>query len=522
MEDGAWRRVARESDLAEGVPTLFAVGEEKVMLVRREGKVFAVGHECPHYQEPLEEGVLFGHEIVCLRHHARLDVSTGKLVAPPAMNDLPVYPVRVEGGEVWIGQGEKPRFPKPTGSDPRTFLIVGAGAAGNAAAETLRREGFAGRIVMITAEEERPYDRPELSKGFITGKTKPEWVPLRGPKFYANQGIELATGRMVTFLDPRKKTVGCEGGEIFPFDKALLATGGASRALAIPGAKSDCCFRLRSLADARALSEAAGRAKSVAIIGAGFIGMELASSFRDRGLAVTVVAPEALPLARLFGERVAAHLKTLHERKGVIMHMGKTPTQISGDPGDKTVVLADGSRIRASFVVFGLGIQPAVDYLAGTGLVEGGAVPVNARLETRAPDILAAGDIALVTDDTGEARRIEHWTVAERQGQHAARSMLGRAGSYAEVPFFWTRQAGIRLNYVGYAREFDNVVFRGSVEEGKFLAGYYAKGRLRAACSIGRGRELLAVEHLLRLGAPPAAERLSEESFDLMAAAVSL
>ena len=196
MDETGWTRVARLSDLAEKVPVAVAAGEETVLLVRLSGAVYAVGHKCPHYEEKLEKGALFGNQIICKSHFARMDVTTGRVIAPPAYNDLPVYPVKVEGGEVWLGPVQKPKFPKPAaalGSDPRTFLIVGAGAAGNMAAETLRREGFAGRIVMITAETERPYDRPNLSKDFITGKAGEDFLPLHGSKFYPAQGIELLT-----------------------------------------------------------------------------------------------------------------------------------------------------------------------------------------------------------------------------------------------------------------------------------------------------------------------------------------
>ncbi|MGA2379431.1 MAG: Rieske 2Fe-2S domain-containing protein, partial [Spirochaetia bacterium] len=204
MDETGWTRVAKESDLAEKALVVVAVGEEKVLLVRLQGTVHAVGHECPHYQEKLENGALFGTQIVCKSHFARMDLTTGRVIAPPAFNDLPVYPVKVEKGEVWVGPVVKPRFPKPAaalGSDARVFLIVGAGAAGNTAAETLRRQGFAGRVVMITGESERPYDRPNLSKDFITGKAGEEWLPLRGPKFYSAQEIELLTGRKVVTLD---------------------------------------------------------------------------------------------------------------------------------------------------------------------------------------------------------------------------------------------------------------------------------------------------------------------------------
>jgi len=522
MVETGWTRVAKESDLTDYALVVAAVGDEKILLVRIQGNVYAVGHECPHYQEKLEHGALFGTQIICKSHFARMDVTTGRVIAAPAFNDLPVYPVKVEHGEVWVGPVVKPRFPKPAaalGSDPRVFVIVGAGAAGNTAAETLRRQGFAGRICMITGESERPYDRPNLSKDFITGKAGEEWLPLRGPKFYPAQGIELLTGRRVVSLDTQKKAVTLEGGETIGFDKALLATGGTPRKLPIPGAEGSGCFMLRSTVDARAIVAAASQWKSVVLIGAGFIGLELAGSLRDRGLEVTVVAPEALPLAHILGDRVGAYMKSLHESRAVRLLMGRTPARIEGAGGEKTVVLSDGARLSAGFVVIGLGILPAVEYLSGTGLVEEGAVPVDEGMRTRAPDIFAAGDIAALPDAEWERRRVEHWVAAQRQGQRAALVMLDHDPGPMEVDFFWTKQAGASLKYVGHARKFDQTVYRGVVEEGKFLAGYFRKGVLKAAATIGMALDLVAVERLMRFGAAPSAAQLGDQAFDLMAAA---
>jgi apoptosis-inducing factor 3 len=516
MAESGWTDVCPEGDLTEGVPRLVSIGEEGIYLVRLDGAIYAVGHECTHYQGKLEDGVLIGSQVVCPSHNARFDVKTGRVLIPPAFNDLPVHPVRVEAGRVLLGAAVKPKFPKPEGADGRTFLIVGAGAAGSMAAETLRREGFAGRIILLTAEDERPYDRPNLSKDFITGKAKPEWMPLRSAKFYENQKIELRMGSRVTSLDPRRKTAVLQDGTSISFDAALLATGGVPRKLPIPGAGADCCLALRTWADARAIAAAAEKAGSAAVIGAGFLGLELASSLRDKGMEVHVIAPEALPLSHVLGERIAAFLKARHEAKGVTFHLGKTPTQLTGQPGAKTMVLSDGTRLSVDFVVYGLGIEPSVDYLAGTDLVSGGGVPVNRRLETRYPGVFAAGDIALVPDSTGEAHRIEHWSVAQRQGQHAARAMLGAAGEYAQVPYFWTKQAGASVKYVGHAREWDRIVYRGDVESGKFTAGFYRRGVLKAAAGGGKSRDIMILEEVLRLGHSPSPEEFADQKTDFM------
>jgi len=516
MGDEGWRNVCRLEDLREGSPVLVKAGDDEVCVVLLEGSVHAVGNKCSHYECPINEGLLLGHVVTCKCHDARFDLRTGKVLSPPALNDLPVYPVRVSDGEVLVGPVEKPRFPKPEGTDPRTFLIVGGGAAGNAAAETLRREGFAGRIVMATAEADLPYDRPNLSKEFMSGDAKPEWMPLRSAKFYANQRIEVLSETRVASIDAGKKSVVLSTGQTLSYDKALLATGGAPRKLPVPGGDGEGCFQLRSFADARLISEAAGAARKAVLIGAGFIGMELASSLRKRGLEVTVVSPESLPLAGLLGDRVASILRTRHEKDGVTFASGVSVVQISGRQGSKTITLSDGRRLEADFIVRGIGVQPVVDYLQGTGIVENGAVPVNPQLRTKHADLFAAGDIAVVPDTrSGAGIRIEHWVVAERQGQHAARSMLGSDAPYIEVPFFWTRQTGASLKYVGFARQWDEVAVRGDAEKGKFLAGYYSGGKLLAAATMGLSNELTAVKVMMERNTPLPPARLADESVDL-------
>jgi NADPH-dependent 2,4-dienoyl-CoA reductase/sulfur reductase-like enzyme len=249
--------------------------------------------------------------------------------------------------------------------------------------------------------------------------------------------------------------------------------------------------------------------------------MELASSLIERGIGVTVVAPDPLPFARIVGERVALLLKNRHETAGVSFRLGRTPTRIIGGKGAKKVVLSDGTSLEADFAVLGIGVQPAVEYLTGTDLVQVGGVPVDGRLATSHPDIFAAGDIAIVPGADGEPERIEHWVVAERQGRHAARSMLGAAVAYDECPFFWTRQAGISLKCVGVTRGFDEIVYRGEVESGLFLAGYFRRGKLRAAVTAGMVRECIAAERVIRVGAPVTPRQFADEGCDLRAASAT-
>jgi len=499
MTDPQWREIAGESNLTEGVPLTLKTGEEEILLARIRGRIYACGPKCNHYGAPLSDGVLSDRIITCPWHSARFNVTNGKLDAAPALDDLPCYPVKVENGRVFVGIAARPAIPRPSGEDHRTFAIIGAGAAGNAAAEMLRREGFAGRILLVTAEEDGPYDRPNLSKEFLAGKAPAEWIPLRSKEFYSDHGIELLTNHRVTELNPVDRTITFENGKRVGFDRALLATGGTPRNLAIPGADLNGVFVLRSLADARALLAALKEAESAVVLGAGFIGMEVAASLREQNLEVHVVAPEKTPMEKVFGDRIGKWIQGLHERNGVHFHLETTAKEIQGDKRVQKVVLTDGTQIKADLVVVGVGVVPAIRYLQGTGLVASGAVPVDDRLETKVEGIFAAGDIALVPDGrTGELQRVEHWWVAENQGRHAARAMLGREEMYDETPFFWTRQCGKSIQYCGFAPRFDRIDYEGAVEDGKFLARYYADEDLKAAAAVGRPKEIIAIARELR------------------------
>lgn len=517
MPKERWTPVARVEDLAEGVPVSVEIGEKKVLLVRLKDGIHACSNKCTHYGAPLDEGLLVGHEVTCPWHNARFDVRTGGMTSPPALDGLGCYPVKVEDGQVYLGRVAKPEPARAAAADNRTFVIIGAGAAGNAAAETLRKEGFAGVILLITAEAHGPYDRPTLSKEFLAGKAKSELLPLRSPAFYERHGIELITKRRVVALDPAGHTISFADGGTLAYDRALCATGGVPRGLDVPGSDLDGLFMLRSMKEADAIAKALADAESVAIVGAGFMGLEAASSIKERGLDVHVVAPEEVPMARIFGERVGRWLRQVHEDKGTVFHLGTTAERFLGDGRVREVVLKDGSRLRADLVLLALGVRPAVDYLGDSDLVKDGAVPVDGTLKTAADDVFAAGDIAVVPDArTGESYRVEHWIVAERQGLHAARAMLGGKAVYEEVPFFWTRQCGMSLKYVGHAVACERIAFRGSVEEGDFLAGYYSEGRLRAVAAAGRAQEAIAAGECLRTGVNVSFEQFEDPGTDLL------
>jgi NADPH-dependent 2,4-dienoyl-CoA reductase/sulfur reductase-like enzyme/nitrite reductase/ring-hydroxylating ferredoxin subunit len=517
MESGEWRQAAEESDLAEGRLLEVAVGDRQVLLVRTGGRIHACAAECPHYKGHLARGSLSGHILTCPSHNARFDLRDGRLLSPPALGDLAVHEVKVERGKVWVRLRDAPRIEMPGGTDDRTFLIVGGGAAGAAAAETLRREGYSGRIVLLTQEPVGPYDRPTLSKDYLSGEATAKWLPLRGEKFYDRLKIELATGSRVTSLDPRSRTLTLADGSTMRGERILLATGSVALRPPVPGIDLPGCYTLRSLADADALLAALPSSGTVAVLGASFIGLEAASSLRKRGLEVQVVAPEELPLAKVFGAEIGRRMKAEAEKAGVRFHLGTTAYSVKGNGRARYLVLSDGTQLEADAVLIGVGVRPAVEYLAGSGLAEAGAVPVNARQATAAEGVFAAGDIALFKEASGGLpRRIEHWTEAERQGRHAARAMLGRSPLPREVPFFWTRQHGKSLKYVGHAPVWDRLVFRGNPAEESFLAGYYVGNFLRAVASLGKDRDqdLIRLGEALEAGRAVSPERFSDPDFD--------
>jgi len=517
MEKNDWIKAIAEGELKEGVPAVIEVEEKKVLLIRSEGKIYACGNECSHYHGPLSDGLIAGHVVTCPWHNARFDIRDGRLLAPPGLNGIPSYETKVEKGQVWIRQTGEGMIAMPEGEDDRTMLIVGAGAAGNSAAETLRREGFAGRIVMVTGEAYGPYDRTMLSKDLLSGEAPAKWLPLRGQKFYERLKIELLTEKPVTAVDPAGRAVTFADGATMKADRILLATGGTPRTLPVPGADKAGCYLLRSRQDAEAILSELETAKTALIVGASFIGLEVACSLRTREIEVHVVAPEEVPLANIFGEQIGRRIRKTHEENGVIFHLGETVKEFTGRGRVSEVLLSGGSRLKTDLVVIGAGIRPAVEFLEGSGLVKEGAIPVNARLESSAEGIFAAGDIALVPDaHGGQPRRIEHWVEAGRQGMHAARCMLGSKDGYAGVPFFWSKQYGSSLRYIGHAPGFDQVVFRGSVTDKFFLAGFYVKGKLAAAASMGKARELIRLGQLLEAGKSVSPDQLEDKNFDLL------
>ncbi len=423
------------ADLADGGTLVGHAHGEAVLLARRGEDVFAIGATCTHYNGPLGEGLLVGDTVRCPWHHARFCLRTGEALAAPALSPIACYQVERKDDRVFVGEKREAAKPEHHAGPPEHVVIVGAGAAGHAAADMLRRRGYVGKLTLIGAESVGPVDRPNLSKDYLAGKAPEEWIPLRRFEWYAENGIELELGQAVTAIDTAGKLVTLADGRTRPYDALLLATGATPIRLPIPGADLPHVHVLRSLADSRAIIAAVPHVVRAVVIGASFIGLEVAASLRARNIEVHVVAPEAVPLERVLGPEIGAWVKALHETHGVCFHLGQSVTAID----EKSVTLASGEILGANLVVMGVGVRPEVALAQAAGLTVEDGIVVDAELRTSAPGVWAAGDIARWPEArSGKRIRVEHWVVAERQGQTAARNILGAGEAFPAAPVFWS------------------------------------------------------------------------------------
>lgn len=472
-------------------------GGKAVLLVRQGAEWFAIGAVCSHYSGPLSEGLVVGDTVRCPWHHACFSLRTGEALRPPALNNVSCWRVEERSGKVYVtgdvvakrpAEGRAGRRSGP----PAAVVIVGAGATGACAAETLRREGYGGRLTLYDTDPDAPYDRPNLSKDYLAGTASEDWIPLHPPEFYGDLGINIVHDRRVVSVEPKARRVLLDNGAAQEYGALLLATGATPVRLSPEMEQGNPAVHyLRSFADSRALIAASEKARRVVILGASFIGLEVAASLRARKLEVHVVAPDARPLERILGGELGDFIRRLHEEHGVTFHLRQKAKKIANG----VVTLESGEQLQADLVVAGIGVRPNVELAEAAGLKLDRGVLVDERLQTSAPGVFAAGDIARWPDPhTGELIRVEHWVVAQRQGQAAARSIIGEGERFDAVPFFWSQHYDIPINYVGHAEQWGTIEIDGSIEARDCAVRFLSRGRTLAVATINRDRECLDAE----------------------------
>src|SRR5438132_2442372 len=469
---------------------------EAILLARQGPQLFAIGASCTHYGGPLAKGLMVDCTVRCPWHHARFDLRTGEAIGAPALSDVSCWKIEKRGNRFFItGKIDKKPTRKPKSSSS-SVVIVGAGDAGSAAAEMLRREGYGGPITLIGADEFLPYDRPNLSKDYLAGAAPEEWIPLRPPEFYREQKIDALATTSVTAIDPKKKQVTLSDGSSLGYGALLLATGAEPVRFHIPGGDLPHVCYLRTLADSRHIIEKAKHAKRAVVIGASFIGLEVAASLRERKLEVAVVGKESLPLEKVLGSELGNLIRETHEAHGVKFHLGRMPAAIQ----DQHVRLDDGTKLDCDLVVVGIGVRPNLALAEQAGLATDNGVVVNEFLETKLPGIFAAGDIARWPDPRAGRIRVEHWVVAERQGQTAARNILGTREPFVVPPFFWSNHFDLEIRYVGHGSSGDRAIVSGDLNAKDASVIFRAGDKLTAVASLGRDLENLKAELALERG----------------------
>ena len=498
LEGPDFEKGCKIDQVADGGMLLGHAFGEQVLVARRGDELFAIGATCTHYGGPLAKGLLVDCTVHCPWHHARFDLRTGEAIAAPALNNVACYKIDKREAQFFVTSkiDEKPvRKPK---SSPASVVIVGAGAAGGAAAEMLRREGYDGPVRLIGADEFLPYDRPNLSKDYLAGTASEEWIPLRSADFYREQKIDTFTNTSVTAIDPQEKKVTLTDGRSLGYGALLLATGAEPVRLAIPGGDLPHVYYLRTLTDSRRIIDKAKNSKRAVVIGASFIGLEVAWSLRERKLEVAVVGKGSLPLEKVLGGELGTVIRETHEANGVKFHLGRKPAAIQ----DRHVELDDGTKLDCDLVVLGIGVRPNTAIAKQAGIATDNGVLVDEFLKTNVPGIFAAGDIARWPDPRAGRIRVEHWVVAQRQGQTAARNILGADEAFNLPPFFWSNHFDLHIHYVGHGGGDDRSTVSGNVKAKDASVIFRAGENVTAVASIGRDVENLKAEVALERGNP--------------------
>ena len=498
MADSNEHQVALLTGLDPGGMIQAEAGGEPVLLVRDGDHVTALGALCPHAGAPLVDGVRHNGQVICPWHKAAFCLRTGRMLQPPALDDLPRFATRVQDGKVFVRVPAMEPEPAEQTQKDRHVVIVGAGAAGATAAQTLRQAGFGGRITMLDRENRVPYDRTILSKYALSGEKGAEKSPLQPQDFYRRHRIDRLTAA-VTRLNPDAREIVCADGQIFHYDAALVATGAEPVKPKFPGAGLDNVFTLRSRADADGILAQAERSTCAVVLGASFIGMEVAASLRERGLDVVVVGQEKVPFEKQLGAQIGGAFVTLHEKHGVEFRLGRQVAALEGDGAVRHVVLDNGERLPADLVVAGFGVAPATGFVQGVTRNHDGGITVDGHLRA-ADGLYAAGDIAHYPPAPAAAPiRVEHWRVAEQHGRAVALHIMGHGAPFDAVPVFWTIHYMKRLDYIGHATDWDDIVLHGDLGKPEFLAYYIKHGHVVAAAGMDRDLDTAALIALFDL-----------------------
>lgn len=494
-------RVARLADLRRDRGIQVEAGETKVVLVRHGEEVRAYQAECPHAGAPLADGAVCNGHLICPWHKAEFAISDGHLCEPPALDSLTRYALQVIEGQIHVDDQPMHSRHEPLPEDARCFVVIGAGAAGTAAACALREKGFNGRLLLVDRESTPGYDRTALSKFVLAAEMQPEETPaLRDDAFYQRNRIERVQGEVMK-LDSINKRLTLADGRRFSYDAALITTGGEPRALPVIGADLPQVLTLRSRKDASDILAAAQPGRHALIVGDSFIGLEAASALRKHGVKVTILAHQEVPFAHQLGGRIGKSLRALHEQNGVLFRTHVDVSRFEGEEvaGEKRLqraVLSNGEHLQVDLALIGIGVAPATQFIDGIQLEKDGSLAVNSGMQA-GKDLWAAGDIATFPIN-GQPQRIEHWRLAQQHARIAASNMLGGETSYSDVPFFWTFHFGKRLDYLGHADEWDDIVYLGEPETFEFLALICKQGVVAAVVSCQYEREMALLAERLK------------------------
>ncbi|MCJ8205725.1 FAD-dependent oxidoreductase [Pseudomonas sp. RGM2987] len=493
-------KVARFADVRDDRGLEVSINDTSIVLLRAGGQVRAFQGKCPHAGAPLAKGAVCHGRLICPWHKAGFRAEDGALCEPPALDSLLRYHVEVRDEDVWVDDQPLPAEKIPPADDPRTFVIIGAGAAGTACAAALRDKGFGGRIQLVDREAEAGYDRTVLSKYVLAGDMAvDETPPLRDESYFTRQRIERVRGE-VTRLDPNARKIRLADGQDLGYDALLIATGAVPRMPDLPGIDLPQVFVLRSIAHTRRILGSARPGQRVVIIGDSFIAMEAASALRKRELSVTVLARHPVPFAAQLGESVGQAILARHRANGVVYHCEGEAARIEGTGKVEAVVLDNGQRFAADLVIVGIGVRPATEPFADLPREPDQSLTTDAGMRVT-EGVWAVGDIATFPLN-GQPRRIEHWRLAQQQARIAAANMLGGDEHYLDVPFFWTYHFGKRYDYLGHAEQWDEVQFKGTPEHPPFIALLGNDGLVAAAVACDEGRAMAALAQRMKQPLP--------------------